>query len=152
MSSIDAERWRQAATLFRQSRGELPQTQNDINSESRKFDDFLRSEEGFAAMDLLAASKFGIELGSKATPGCIYKVVLTNDDRGRGFILVETMYPGREAQEAERRPILQFTPLSTGDAFRAIVEYGRFEPKEIVSYIFERLDFIADKAPKADII
>ncbi len=134
--------WEAAITRYGNAKPGTPQPA--INRATKELTDFMGSQDGKTALELLDKNKSGISIVfGTAVDSCRTTFMLSST----GFVKAE-VEGGTLYQNRDRGGLL---PPSAEEMVRAAVELSGIHPNEILSWLHRQLDIIAECAPLEEI-
>ena len=135
-------KWEEAARKYEDAKQDVEEKR--IRSAGATLDMFIASEEGRSATRLLAASTYVIPLAEDGPEGGRTIVYALGKD---GFVKI-TSAAGMHLTlgKADFEPIFEI--IVGIEAVNAAVKYGRKKPEDVLNFIREKLDKVAEEAPK----
>jgi hypothetical protein len=149
-----ARRYREAAQIKTQETQQTAQlgyekplhSPADVLQATRELEQFLRSDEGRAALDLLTASNRHINFGEEYEGGGS-SVVFFIDGTGLNRSIEAS---GTWTVYAKEVPKPKITPITAKEAIEAAINprMGGKKPNEVMTWLRSQLDAIASHAPE----
>ncbi len=149
------DKWIEAAQAFRAAKGHqgkkasVKKRQSDLQADiarcARRLEQFLESDKGLAALELLKASRRHINFAEDYDGGG-YGIVfaITGDGLQQSVEAMGTWMLYAKPKDV-RKPHL--SPISALEAIEAAVHHGKKDPAEIMVWLEGELDTIAESAP-----
>lgn len=136
--------WFDAARKYQQAKHAQSQLPAEIDKATRDLEQFIASNEGSAAKTLLKASGKHIIFGETEASGGFGAVYFMNGDGLQRS--VEAM--GMWTAYAKEVPKPNLSPITARQAVEAAVYYNKEKPSEVLEWLREKLNEIADSAPQ----
>ncbi len=137
--------WRDAAELYRQAHLIVAEAKRDekFNHVAEQLHDFLASDLGAEARELLKASCKWIELGREKVPG----TDLVNTYILAEWGLAKHSTSDRQLDEDDGRTVI-ISGIKPLEAVEAAARLGNKDPENLIRWLREELDKIAAAAPE----
>jgi hypothetical protein len=135
--------WKKAAEQYKKKPSEEAH-KKAVTDAAQELFDFLHSEDGKSAKELLKASGRFIRFGEENPEGGRTTVFLINGD---GLVKSQE-HVGDHVAYSQNIPQPTLTGISAHQAVEAAFNYGRMAPNALLGWLRSQLDAIAEQAPK----